>query len=76
MNKLEELNELLHGHFKLNRKHPSLIVLGGSAFAELRDLQRGGLCQLEQVYDNNKIKFNGIRVLISQETDYDEITFY
>ena len=76
MSKLNELNELLRDYRRLNRDNPKLIVLGVESFSELRDLQRTGWVQLEFNYETNGTTFNGIRVLVSSENNYGEISFY
>lgn len=76
MNKLEELNMLLDDYRRLKRVNPRLIVLGNESLYKLRKLQQEGFVQLEYNHKNNGETFNGIRVLLSQESNHEEISFY
>ncbi len=76
MTKLEEINKLLRDYRKLNRKNPSLIVLGNESMYKLMMLQQVGFVQLEFNYETNGNTFNGIRVLISNENNHEEISFF
>lgn len=76
MSILNELNELLRDYRNTNKCNPNLIVMGNESFSCLRDLQREGFLQLEFNFETNGSTFNGIRLLISNEFNYKEISFY
>ena len=77
MNVLNDLNGMLDRYRSEHiGQNPELIVMGNESFANLCNLQGEGFCQLEFNFKTNGSTFNGIRLLISNELDYKEISFY